>query len=178
MARDSLIEKPFASQDVPLVNDALLARLENEYAAALNSKALAFSPVATVYWTSRQSSLDEAVRRALEICGRRSGIPCLIIAVDNVFVVPIPKSMKVVGVFRAEGNTAIAPEARDDLARRLGNATSGWKAVAVGASGRPGVMLRATTEQDAIVGAVAECSKQDRECRVISIGPFSVGPKM
>ena len=127
---------------------------------------------------ARQSSLDEAMRRALELCGSRSGIPCLIIAVDDVFVVPIPKSMNVVGVFRAEGNTAIAPEARDDLARRLGNATSGWKAVAVGASGRPGVMLRATREQDAIVGAVAECSKQDRECRVISIGPFSVGPKM
>jgi adenylate cyclase len=47
--------------------------------------------------------------------------------------------------------------------------------VAVGAAGRPGLGLKAATEQDAINGALAECVKRDGNCQVIAIGPFSVG---
>jgi adenylate cyclase len=99
------------------------------------------------------------------------------VAVDDAFVVPIPSTMKVVGLFRAAGNPAIVPEARDDVARRLGNATSGWSAVAVGASGRSGLMLRAASEREAIDGALTDCGRLDRACRVVAIGPFTVEPK-
>jgi hypothetical protein len=47
----------------------------------------------------------------------------------------------------------------------------------VGAGGRPGVALKAASEQDAIGGALSDCSKQDRDCRVIVLGPFSVETK-
>jgi adenylate cyclase len=63
------------------------------------------------------------------------------------------------------------------LARRLGNATSGWNAVAVGDNGRPGLMLRAGSEKEAIDGALVDCGRQDRACRVVAIGPFTVEPK-
>jgi hypothetical protein len=43
-------------------------------------------------------------------------------------------------------------------------------------NGRPGLMLKAANEQDAIDGALADCNRQDRSCRVIAIGPFSVEP--
>jgi len=36
-------------------------------------------------------------------------------AVDDVFVVPVPSTLKVVGFFRAAGNSAIAADARDDV---------------------------------------------------------------
>jgi hypothetical protein len=32
-------------------------------------------------------------------------------------------------------------------------------------------------EHDAVEGAPADCSRQDRACRLIAIGPFGVEPK-
>jgi hypothetical protein len=52
--------------------------------------------------------------------------------------------MKVVGFFQAASAAAIAPDLRDDVARRLGNG-NGWSAVAAGAGGQTGVMLKAGT---------------------------------
>lgn len=68
---------------------------------------------------------------------------------DDVFVVPVPTTMKVTGFFRASGNSVIAPEARDDVARKLA---------------------------DAVNDALGECVKRDSDCHVVAIGPFSVGP--
>jgi hypothetical protein len=70
----------------------------------------------------------------------------------------------------------IPADARDDVARRLGDASSGWNAVAAGTAGRPGLGLKAATEQAAANAALAECARRDSNCQVIAIGPFSVGP--
>jgi hypothetical protein len=107
----------------------------------------------------------------------RAKLACVVVAVDDSFVVPIPAAMKVIGLFHAARNDTIAPDARDDVAHRLGNSTSGWNAVAVGATGRPGLMLKAASEQQAIDGALGDCGRQDRGCRVIALGPFAVEPK-
>ena len=141
------------------------------------SKAFAVSPqgLGAMFWA--QGSEAEAVRRALELCGSRAGVACVILAVDDAFVVPIPTTMKAVGLFRAAGNAVIMPEARDDVAHRLGGATHGWSAVAVGVAGRPGLMLRAAGEREAIDGALMDCGRLDRACRVVAIGPFTVEPK-
>jgi hypothetical protein len=70
----------------------------------------------------------------------------------------------------------ISADARDDVARRISEAQGGWNAVAVGAAGRPGLALKAASEQSAINEALADCVKRDSNCQVIGIGPFSVGP--
>ena len=56
----------------------------------------------------------------------------MIVAVDDVFVVPVPTTLRGLGFFKAAGNSVISPEARDDVARKLADASSGWSAVAVG----------------------------------------------
>jgi hypothetical protein len=99
-----------------------------------------------------------------------------LVAVNDDFVVPVPLTMKAVGFFQAASATAIAPELRDQTAQRLRNG-SGWTAVAAGANGRVGLMLKAASEQKAIEGALADCAKQDSGCQVIGIGPFAVEPK-
>jgi hypothetical protein len=38
-------------------------------------------------------------------------------------------------------------------------------------------MLRAGSERDAIDGALVDCGRLDRACRVVAIGPFTVEPK-
>jgi class 3 adenylate cyclase len=174
---DPAIETPFAAEAIPLARDAVRANLQKVFVKGRNPKALAISPQGMAGWYIRQASEEEAARRSLELCATRAGAACVIVAVDEAFVVPIPSTMKAVGLFRAAGNPAIAPEARDDVARRLGSATSGWSAVAVGASGRCGLMLRAASERDAIDGALTDCNRLDRACRVVAIGPFAVEPK-
>jgi class 3 adenylate cyclase len=177
LVRDPSIETPLAVKDIPFVDENIRGILDKFYRPGRMPKALAVSARGNQGFYTAQTSIEEAMRRSLEACGSRAGVACIVIALDDAFVVPIPATMKAVGFFRATGNAAIAPEARGDVALRIGNASSGWNALAVGATGRPGLMLKAVKEQDAIDGALADCSRQDRACRVIAIGPFAVEPK-
>jgi class 3 adenylate cyclase len=172
---DATTEQPFAARAVPLTRDGGKVRLEAVYTPARKNKAVALGPGGALFFPIALDSVEEAVRRALESCGGIAGVPCLLVALNDNFVVPIPTTLKVTGFFKAAGNTMISADARDDVARRLADASSGWNAVAVGAAGRPGLGLKAATEQDAISGALAECVKRDGNCQVIAIGPFSVG---
>ena len=169
------VEQSFDAMKVPLAGDSLKTRLAKEYVGAAKPKALAISPAGGWSYISGQSSA-EAVRRALEWCGRH-GVPCMIVAVDDRFVVTVPTTMKVTGFFQANTNALILPERRSDVARRLENGTTGWSAVAVGTGGGPGLALGALDEQAAIDGALTDCGTRDRNCRVIAIGPFLVEPQ-
>ncbi len=175
--RDPSIEVPVVIGDIPLLPESSKAALEKYYPRGRKPKTLAISSSGSYAYNTNQENVDEAVRRALEVCGYHGGLPCRIIAVDDSFVVPIPTTMKVVGLFQPASANPVAPELRDDLAYRIGNAPGGWNAVAAGAAGRVGLMLRAASEQEAIDGSLADCAKQDRSCHVIAIGPFAVEPK-
>jgi class 3 adenylate cyclase len=172
---DPATTKPLIANDIPLMKPPGKAAVEKNYLSGRASKALALGPFGGFYFVTNQESPDEAVRRVLELCGNNAGVPCLAVAVNDDFVVSIPMTMKVVGFFQPVSATAIAPELRDDVARRLANG-SGWTAVAAGAGGHAGVMLGAANEQDAIAGAMTDCAKHDSACRVIGIGPFAVEP--
>jgi class 3 adenylate cyclase len=174
--RDQTIEKPFVAKDVPLARDSGKTRLDSGYTPGRKTKAIALGPGGQFFFYTNQESAEEATRRTLEGCGAVAGVPCLIVALDDVLVVPVPTTLKVIGFFRATGTSAIAPDSREDVARRLAEASTGWNAVAVGASGRPGLALRASNEQDAVNDALGNCVRHDSECHVIAIGPFSVGP--
>ena len=101
----------------------------------------------------------------------------MVVAVDDVFVVPVPTILKAIGFFRAGSEILRSPcDAQDDVARKLADASSGWNAVAVGTAGRPGLALKAATEQAAVNEALGNCVKHDSDCHVIAIGPFAVGP--
>ena len=172
---DPSIERPLNSKDVPLVRAGDdRSWIEKNYRAARKTKVLALSPQGRLIHGAGALSQDEAARRALEVCGDIAGVACMIIAIDDVFVVPIPTMMKAVGFFQTTGNTLIAPGSRDNVARRLATGTRGWSAVATGANGLAGVVPDAGSEQSAIEGAVADCSRRDHGCHVIAIGPFSV----
>ncbi|HKS20987.1 MAG TPA: adenylate/guanylate cyclase domain-containing protein [Bradyrhizobium sp.] len=174
--RDAATEKPFNAENVPLTRDAAKTRLENIYVTGRKTKALALGPGGQYFITVGMESADEAVRRSIESCGAIAGVPCLIVALDDLFVVPVPTTLRVTGFFKAAGNSVIVPEARDDVGRQLADALGGWNAVAVGAAGRPGLGLKAASEQAALNEALRNCVKQDSDCHVIAVGPFSVGP--
>jgi Adenylate and Guanylate cyclase catalytic domain len=176
VTQDPAIESPLVAANIPMMREAGKANIERNYLPAKAPKALALGPQGGFFSYVNQQSTDEAVRRVLEGCGNNAGVPCMIVAVDNNFVVPIPTLMKATGFFRPTAADAIAPGLREEVAHRLGNG-SGWTAVAAGASGRAGVAQHAANEQAAIDAAMADCTKQDSSCRVIAIGPFAVEAK-
>jgi class 3 adenylate cyclase len=176
VAHDAAIERPVAPADIPLMRDAGKTAIEHNYLPGRTSKAIALAPLGGFYFLTNQQSDDEAVRRVLELCANNAGVPCMALALDENFVVPVPTTMKVTGFFHAANADAIAPGLRDEVAHRLGNG-GGWTAVAAGASGKAGVMVKAANEQAAIGGAMADCAKQDSSCRVVGIGPFTVEAK-
>ena len=176
VTQDPATESPLVVANIPMMREAGKSNVERNYLPAKTPKALALGPQGGFFSYVNQQSPDEAVRRVLESCGNNAGVPCLVVAVDNNFVVPIPMLMKATGFFRPANADAIAPGLREEVAHRLGNG-SGWTAVAAGATGRVGVAQHAANEQAAIDIAMADCAKQDSSCRVIAIGPFAVEAK-
>lgn len=176
VVHDPASERPLVVADLPMLRDAGKANVANNYLPARGPKAIALGPQGGFIEYYNQQSTDEAIRRSLEVCGSNAGTPCMIIAADNNFVVPVPVTMKATGFFHAGAAAVLAPELRDDVTRRLGNA-HGWTAVAVGADGKVGLALNAANEPAAIDAAKADCDRQDRGCHVIAIGPFTVEPK-
>ncbi len=176
ITHDPSIERPVVVAEIPLMRDAGKTNVERGYLSGRPPKALALGPLGGFYFLTNQQSDDEAVRRALELCASNAGVPCMVVAVNENFVVPVPTTMKVTGFFHAGNADAIAAGLRDEVAHHLGNG-GGWTAVAAGASGRVGVMVKAANEQAVIDGAMADCAKQDSSCRVVGIGPFAVEAK-
>ncbi|WP_244068709.1 adenylate/guanylate cyclase domain-containing protein [Bradyrhizobium sp. Ce-3] len=174
--RDVLVEKPYATRDVPLLREAARARLESLFVPGRKTRTIALGPGGHYFFNAGIDSLEESARRNLQACGAVAGVPCTIVAVDDVFVVPIPATLRVAGFFKAADSSVIAPGERGDVVRKLADATAGWNAVAVGTQGRPGLGLKAENEQGAVNAALADCGKRDSDCHVIAIGPFTVSP--
>ncbi|OAF17380.1 adenylate/guanylate cyclase domain-containing protein [Bradyrhizobium neotropicale] len=172
---DAMTERAFASKDFPIVRDPAKVRLENMYVPAAKSRSIALGPGGQYFMVLGTSSVDESARRALESCGAIAGVACMIVAVDDNFVVPLPTVLRITGFFHAASNPSIVADARDEVVRKLGDGM-GWNAVAVGTAGRPGLGLKAADEQTAVNSALADCAKHDSDCHVIAIGPFTVGP--
>ena len=170
---DASVLRPLVAAAVPLVPEQGQANIEKTYRPGRTAKALALGPRGGFYFVLNQDSPDEAIRRALELCGTNASVPCLLLAVNDNFVVPIPATMKVTGFFQPAAAGAIAPEQRADVERRVADG-NGWTAVAAGSGNHAGVATGAANEQDATAGAQADCAKRDSACHVIAIGPFAV----
>jgi hypothetical protein len=175
VTRDPLVERPFVADEMPMVREGTRNNVRN-YASARKFKALAMGAGGAVWSFFGHDSADEAVRRSLEVCGSSTGTPCMIVALDDNFVVQAPKTMKAVSFFRPATSPFVAANEREFLARRYAGATKGWSAVAASANGKTGTALGAENEEAAVKAALADCAKVDRECRIIAIGPFNVEP--
>ncbi|MBP0112683.1 adenylate/guanylate cyclase domain-containing protein [Bradyrhizobium vignae] len=172
---DAMVERPFVSKDFPMVRDAGKVRLENMFVPAAKSRSVALGPGGQYFMVLGASSDEDAARRSLESCGAIAGVACLVVAIDDNFVVPIPTLFRITGFFNAASSASIVAEARGEVVRKLTD-VMGWNAVAVGTAGRPGLGLKAADEQTAVNTALADCAKRDSDCHVIAIGPFTVGP--
>ncbi len=174
---DPSIERPFVANDLPLMGDSYKASFAATFPQAKKSKSIAVAPNGLFYYHAGAESTEAVTRRALESCGALAGMACMLVVLDDVFVVPVPTTSKAIGFFDAATNSSISREARSDVAKKLADASTGWNVVAVGAAGRPGLGLKGSSEANAVSAAVADCAKHDSDCHVVAIGPFTVQPK-
>ena len=175
VTRDPLVDRPFVADETPMVREGSRNNVRN-YSAAKKFKALAMGASGAVWFFFGHDTSDEAVRRALELCGSNTGTPCLIVALDDNFVVQVPKTMKAVSFFRPATSPHVVSSEREFLARRYASPPKGWHAVAASMNGKIGIAFGADSEEAAVKASLADCAKVDRECRIIAIGPFSVEP--
>jgi hypothetical protein len=124
--RDPSTERPFVAKNVPILRDPGKARLESAYSASHKSKSVAIGPGGAFFFNVGLETVEESTRRILETCGAVVGVPCMIVAADDDFVVPVPTTLRAIGFFRADRHPSIASGARDDVARKLADASSGW----------------------------------------------------
>jgi hypothetical protein len=176
LVRNPAIERPFTAAELPFLSASAKESGGKRYASASRSKAFVLSPARRWNFSADQASADDAVRRTLERCGYTSGVACMVVAVDDTFVVPTPTLAKPVGIYRPEAMPGVKPETRDEIARRLAGAPNSWNAVAVGAGGNVGIAVRADSEQSAFDGAMKDCAAHDSNCRIAVLGPFLVEP--
>lgn len=176
LLRDPSIETPFSVDEVPFINQRNRDFLTKNFVSQKKPKAISIHSSGRYSYYYDQKSQDEAVRRTLEFCGSNAGVPCMVLSVDDVFVVPLPKTMKIAGLLSPDTINGVSADLRNETVRRIRNAQGGWSALATGAEGRPGVAVRAADEAAAVKGALADCARQDRDCKVIAIGPFTVQP--
>jgi adenylate cyclase len=174
IVRNHSVERPFAADLAPLVSDKNKSKLTS-YARASAPKAVALAPNGIWAFSSKRTSNDDAMRHSLERCSHATGQQCMVIAVDDTFVVPIPTLAKVAGFYRPEALFGIRPEQRDEVARRLAAAPNSWNAVALGTGGILGIAVSAGSEQSALETALADCAAHGgSDCRVAVLGPFLV----
>jgi hypothetical protein len=173
---DAATERPFASKEVPLLRDPGKSRLETAYVPGRRTKTIAIGPGGQMFFNTNAETMEDSARRNLESCGALAGVPCMIVAADDHLVVPVPTTLRATGFFKAADSPLIAPDARVDLARKLADAPDGWNAIAVGTARRPGLGMKQASEQGAVNEAMNECARRDSDCRVVAIGPFTVGP--
>jgi hypothetical protein len=74
VTHDSSIASPLVVDRIPLMRDAGKEKVEQNYVPARAPKALALGPFGGFMFLSAQESADEAVRRALELCGNNAGV--------------------------------------------------------------------------------------------------------
>jgi two-component system OmpR family response regulator len=113
-----------------------------------------------------------AVRLAIEGCVDTYLSPCLLVSVDGLWTIRVPKSRRIAGVFMLTNEAAISGEDK----QRIGAIyrQSDWRAMARGKTGGWYPVAGAPSESAAIEQALERCAEHDSGCHVYAISNFRV----
>jgi DNA-binding winged helix-turn-helix (wHTH) protein len=172
-ARDIRLEPlniPLVPDEIPVIDAPRRETIARLHMKAANHRALALTTRGT-WTTNSRTTRAEATRLALERCGEYWQRPCLILAVDGLLTIQVPKSRQVARLFLP----STEDELTDDDRNRIGRIYQGaeWRALARGENSWHAVAA-AASEQAAIETAMKSCAQSDRKCRLYAIGNFRV----
>jgi DNA-binding winged helix-turn-helix (wHTH) protein len=169
--RSEPLEIPLVADEIPTLSRNARRDIAERFGSAPNHKALAITTHGAWFVTERNTRL-EAVRLAVERCVATSLRPCLLLSVDGLLTVQIPKSRKVVGIFLPSTEAEISSPDKERIAQVYRGRD--WRALARGKSGGWHAVAAAPSEANATEAALTSCSRADGECRLYAIGNFRV----
>jgi len=164
------LEHPLEAMEIPTLIRGRQEEVARTYSVARNHRALAFT-TSLAYPIVARGTRAEATRLAVERCAERHTLPCLILSVDGMLTIRLPKSRHVVRTFLP----SVEPELPDAHKERIGRIYQGpeWRALAKGRTSWHAV-ADAPSEVAAVDAALKSCAQADSECRLYAIGNFHV----
>jgi adenylate cyclase len=171
------LEAPFQAEGLRLLSERQRERIaeeEQDAATAGRHRAIALGMRGNRGWgaLSVGATRQEAIRRALEICGSRTDGACILYAADGRQMIRPPTTRNVTRVFTVAADPAIEDHLRVQVAERY--AAAAWKVVVKGRGGVWGFASEGATEEAAIASAIKNCEAEDRDCKVYAIEGFVV----
>ena len=164
------LDVPLATDEIPLVSRERRDEIARTHMKASNHRALAVTR--GMAWTqSGRETRAEANRLALELCALAAQRPCLLLSVDGLLTIRIPKSRPILRVFLPSVETDMGVDDRERIGRVYRGAE--WRALAKGKSSWHAVAA-APSETAAVESALTSCSQADTDCRLYAIGNFRV----
>lgn len=165
------LDAPLVPDEIPMLNRDRRETIARVHMNAPNHRALALAT--NEAWTmSGRGSRTEAARLALERCAEYFQRHCLLLSVDGLLTMRIPKSRQVIRIFLP----SIEPEIPAREKARIGLIYRGadWRALATGKNGSWHAVADAPSEAAAIEIALNSCARADAQCRLYAIGNFRV----
>ena len=167
-----------AGQDsLPFIIDDARRKIIDDYLKLSPPKALVAGPYGGIEYMFGAGSIDDVIRRGLQICADRARATCLLVAVGDDVVTRVPQSMAPRGLLDIDGQDRLPVPARQELI--AASVENSWYAFARGAGGIYGVGSSKLGEKEAIEAALAACRGKGAGtgCAISAIGPFLVRPK-
>ncbi|MBV9567784.1 MAG: adenylate/guanylate cyclase domain-containing protein, partial [Hyphomicrobiales bacterium] len=115
---------------VPFIRDEAHKKILADYMRLSSPKAMVAGPHGALDYASGGGSMDDIIRRALQICADRAHLPCLLVAVGDDAVTRVPQSMMAQGLMEMDGQDPLPASARQELMSAA--AENSWYALARG----------------------------------------------
>jgi hypothetical protein len=160
-----------APDDIPTIPTATRNRVAERYVGGPSPKALAMT-TGGIWYVRERRSQAEAARLAVEECTDNFQRPCLLLSVDGLLTIQIPKSRAVTGIFLPSTEDSMSDRDR----QRVSEVYQGkeWRALARGKGGGWYPVADAPSEAAAVESALSQCATRDTECHLHAIGNFQV----
>jgi DNA-binding winged helix-turn-helix (wHTH) protein len=170
--RSAPLSIPLVPGDVPLLRGPIARRnITEQYMKLPPHKALAIATDG-VHFTTERRNQPEAARMAVEGCAETYQRPCLVVSIDGLLTIEIPKTRKIERIFLPSIEIEIPHPQRERIAEIYRGAD--WRAVATGRDGKWEAIAGAASEAEAIDTVLKACARIDSECRLHAISNFYV----
>jgi class 3 adenylate cyclase len=114
----------------------------------------------------------EAIRLAVERCSDFAKSPCLLVSVDGLLTVRIPRSHGIVRPYTLAGEAEMSESDKERIANIYGG--KDWRALAKGASGRWYAVSAVESEIAAAERVLQDCRRSEAECQLRALGNFRI----
>ena len=162
---------PLLPSDLAIVKGAPSAAGLDAFLKAKDHKALAVSDAGFSSMLDR-ADRAEAIRLAVERCSDFAKSPCLLMSVDGLLAVRIPRSYGIVRPYTLASEIEMSEADKERIGQIYGG--KDWRALAKGGSGRWYAVNAAESEMGAADRVLQDCRQAETQCQLRAIGNFRI----